>query len=198
MSRDQLLTLPTLLTILRVVLIPSILKCFMTHSFKAGFWLLIGALVTDVIDGAAARYLRQESYVGQLLDPLADKIFMGSILTAFSFEWIPAFSLPFWFWQIFVIKEALLIIGAFYIVCIHGGHTIKAGFWGKASMVLQAFLVTWIAWQLMYEFRSSYATELLLVINSLVMIIALCAYLNQLPFCRRFLCNGWLLRFWPS
>ncbi len=70
------LTLPNLLTGLRLALMPLLAIFIEVHM---GWWalaILVLAGITDVLDGYFARSLRQESDIGKLMDPVADKIFL--------------------------------------------------------------------------------------------------------------------------
>jgi CDP-diacylglycerol--glycerol-3-phosphate 3-phosphatidyltransferase len=73
-------TLPNFLSILRVVLVPF-LGAALRHPDPVAarplvLALLVAAFVTDWFDGRIARWTRQESGWGRLLDPIADKIFV--------------------------------------------------------------------------------------------------------------------------
>lgn len=72
--------LPNLLTSLRLLILPALwLFAAQGRSTWIGVGLLL-ALLTDVLDGAAARWLKQETPLGALLDSLADKLLTLSVL----------------------------------------------------------------------------------------------------------------------
>lgn len=80
MSRSHLKLLPNLLTSLRLLLVPALwIFALQGRSTWLGIGLLL-ALLTDVLDGAAARWLKQETALGALLDSLADKLLTLSVL----------------------------------------------------------------------------------------------------------------------
>lgn len=83
MPRTMQLNLPTLLTLLRIALIPVFLSVFFA-SFQGANWLctaLFGlAAVTDWLDGYLARRLNQISAFGAFLDPVADKLMVATAL----------------------------------------------------------------------------------------------------------------------
>ncbi len=78
-----MLNLPNILTISRIVVIPVIFLSIYIHS---GLWsILAGALfvtasITDYLDGYFARSRNQNSVLGRLLDPIADKLLVVSAL----------------------------------------------------------------------------------------------------------------------
>ncbi len=79
----MLTTLPNLLTLSRIAVIPILLALF----YVEGGWvrwiacgLFTAACLTDYFDGYFARALKQVSPLGQYLDPIADKLLVASVL----------------------------------------------------------------------------------------------------------------------
>lgn len=75
--------IPNLLTMIRIWAIPAIVATFFIHTpFWAwtGVVLFVIAGITDYMDGYLARHLNQLSRFGRVLDPIADKLLVGSIL----------------------------------------------------------------------------------------------------------------------
>ncbi len=91
------LTIPNLLTIFRVLLIPIILYFIFNDSLLNIFLALslygISAL-TDAFDGLLARKLNQASEFGAYFDPLADKFLIWSVFTVFSLK--TSLFIPLW------------------------------------------------------------------------------------------------------
>lgn len=82
------LALPNLLTYGRIVAVPAVAAClFWSQVFQGGLWLRWVALVifitaglTDLLDGYFARLWAQQSTLGRMLDPIADKLLVASCL----------------------------------------------------------------------------------------------------------------------
>lgn len=76
------LTIPTQLTLLRVLLIPVMVVCFYQPEWGALLATSIFALagITDWADGYLARKMNQESSFGAFLDPVADKLIVAVAL----------------------------------------------------------------------------------------------------------------------
>lgn len=76
-------TLPNLLTLVRILLIPLIVILFWMEG-DDGRWITLAVFVTacltDFFDGRLARRCGQETKLGRLLDPIADKLLVGSML----------------------------------------------------------------------------------------------------------------------
>ena len=79
----MLLTVPTMLTILRIALVPVLVLFFylpFSWSNFACVVIFVLAAVTDIADGAIARRTGQTSRFGEFLDPVADKIMVTTAL----------------------------------------------------------------------------------------------------------------------
>jgi CDP-diacylglycerol--glycerol-3-phosphate 3-phosphatidyltransferase len=77
------LTVPTMLTLLRIALVPVLVLVFYlpyTWSNIACLVIFVAAAVTDIADGAIARSTGQTSRFGAFLDPVADKIMVTTAL----------------------------------------------------------------------------------------------------------------------
>ena len=86
--RSRSLALPNLLTYGRIVAVPAVVGCLYWQALLGGgLWLrwlalaiFIAAGVTDILDGYFARIWQQQSSLGRMLDPIADKLLVASCL----------------------------------------------------------------------------------------------------------------------
>jgi cardiolipin synthase len=81
--RAHFSSLPNLLTYGRILAVPALVACF----FVTGDWgrwlamsIFIAAGVTDILDGYVARAWQQQSALGRMLDPVADKLIVSAAL----------------------------------------------------------------------------------------------------------------------
>ena len=80
--------IPNLLTYGRILAVPLIVLCFFiegrleSSDFArwTAFWLFVVASLTDYLDGYLARIWNQTSNIGRMLDPIADKLLVASVL----------------------------------------------------------------------------------------------------------------------
>lgn len=82
-SRGHALALPNLLTYGRIVAVPALVGCFYLDGFLANWLALavfLAACVTDYLDGYLARAWQQQSALGRMLDPIADKLLVAAAL----------------------------------------------------------------------------------------------------------------------
>lgn len=100
--------LPNFLTALRIFLAPIILVFFFDKKYPLAFVLFFVAVTTDYADGFLARKWNVVSFTGKILDPFADKVLLGSILTSL---WMKGIVFSYVYWSI-VIRDVTLLIGA--------------------------------------------------------------------------------------
>lgn len=91
-------TLPNILTLLRIILIPVFILFFYL-PFEGHYWssagIFIAASVTDALDGFLARKLKQSSRFGAFLDPVADKLIISAALLLCTAKFAtPWFTIP--------------------------------------------------------------------------------------------------------
>jgi len=92
--RSHSLALPNILTYGRIAAVPVVVGCmYWQNILHGGLWLrwaalavFIGAGVTDFLDGYFARIWGQQSSLGRMLDPIADKLLVGSCLLMLAAE----------------------------------------------------------------------------------------------------------------
>jgi cardiolipin synthase len=81
-GRGRFASLPNLLTYGRILAIPALVACFFKGDWGrwAAMWIFIAAGVSDFLDGYLARAWEQQSAVGRMLDPIADKLIVSAAL----------------------------------------------------------------------------------------------------------------------
>lgn len=80
MKRDVVFNLPNILTYGRIVAVPAVAACFYFEG-NTPRWIALGifivAAITDFFDGYLARAWQQQSALGRMLDPIADKLLVS-------------------------------------------------------------------------------------------------------------------------
>jgi CDP-diacylglycerol--glycerol-3-phosphate 3-phosphatidyltransferase len=128
LSREQIMTLPNGVTIIRVIAIPFILiMLFYPGRFPqfATALLFFGAAITDSLDGYLARRRGMVTTLGKFLDPLADKLLIVTALIAL----IPARDIP--IWMVIVIVGREIAITGLRGIAVSQNIIISASLWGK-------------------------------------------------------------------
>lgn len=102
---DRWATVPNALSVLRLALVPVFVWLMLVaHADGWAFALLVVSGVTDWLDGKLARLLDQQSRVGELLDPLVDRVYMVVTLVTFVARGI----IPWWLAVLLVGRDLLL------------------------------------------------------------------------------------------
>jgi cardiolipin synthase len=76
-------SLPNILTYARIIAIPALVACFFVSGDWGrwtAMWIFIAAGVSDFLDGYLARAWGQQSAIGRMLDPIADKLIVAAAL----------------------------------------------------------------------------------------------------------------------
>lgn len=100
-------TLPNALSFLRILGVPFFL--WLVIWAQADVWafaLLVVAGASDWLDGFLARKLNQTSPIGALLDPLADRLYIGAIVVGLAVRTI----IPWWLVAVLLIRELMLLL----------------------------------------------------------------------------------------
>ena len=79
MKLSQLLTAPNQLTLLRMMFVPFIVIDLVAGHYRWALILFVLAGFSDGLDGLLARTLKQQTVLGQYLDPIADKLLLSTM-----------------------------------------------------------------------------------------------------------------------
>ncbi|HXG57629.1 MAG TPA: CDP-alcohol phosphatidyltransferase family protein [Thermoanaerobaculia bacterium] len=133
------MTVPNVLTLLRLLLVP----CFLFASFRSmyteAFVIFVTAAMTDVLDGFIARRFNQRSRLGAILDPAADKSLMvGGYLFYTLRGPLPVVNLPGWLTFVVFVRDILIVLFAYLLYTRVNVKRFPPSWAGKTSTVLQA------------------------------------------------------------
>lgn len=162
-----------LLTTLRFLLIPVYIVMFFMGEHTVAFVVVVLSIATDVADGYIARKWNQTTYVGSMLDPLADKCMMIAIVLTFLIRgWIP--------WQaaaVIFFRDIGMILGSL-IFHLQGKKMAAANVLGKSTTVLFYLAILLIVLQIEFAFT-------VLWIAIVVSLIASITYITEMKFINR-------------
>lgn len=126
---------PNQITIIRFALVPVVYLLLKSNNFGLALVVFVIAASTDFIDGAMARTRDQITDVGKMIDPVADKLLIISVLLFIGFKYLIVR-----IFVAFIILELLAVIfGTFFAHKV--GKPIGANVFGKIKMILQSFSV---------------------------------------------------------
>ncbi len=111
--KKDLLTIPNLLSLFRLLLIPIYMVIYLNATTSADYLIAAGILavscLTDAIDGQIARHFNMISTIGKILDPFADKATQFTLILCLAIRNPVIWTLVF----LFVIKEGFQLIAGF-------------------------------------------------------------------------------------
>ena len=128
----RVLTIPNAISAARLAGVPVFLWLLLgPRSQTADWWalgLLIASAASDWLDGKIARALHQESSLGQVLDPAADRLYIAATVVALAIRGI----IPWWLVGVLAARE-LGMAGLLGVLRRHGYQALQVSFAGKAA-----------------------------------------------------------------
>ncbi|HYE65066.1 MAG TPA: CDP-alcohol phosphatidyltransferase family protein [Pyrinomonadaceae bacterium] len=144
----RIITLPNLLTMFRMVLIPVFVSLLFYQQFFWALAVFVVAGVTDGLDGLFARRFDQKSQLGTILDPIADKLLL---VTSFIVLSLPSITpqqpppshlpVPFWVTTAVISRDIFIIVGAAAINIVTGFRRFRPSWLGKLNTTVQILAV---------------------------------------------------------
>ena len=128
--RGKILTIPNILSLIRVCLIPLFVWLYLAQDdvLATAIVLLLSGL-TDALDGFIARHFNMISDFGKALDPFADKLMVLSALVCHGLSGV----IPLSAIVIVGIKELIMIVGGFCLL--NSGMVVYSNYLGKTATV---------------------------------------------------------------
>lgn len=131
-SKEQMFTIPNLLCMVRILLIPFIIWAFFSpepfYYFAPG--LIAASAFTDVVDGKIARKFHSVTDLGKALDPLADKLTQLAMAVCLAIRYALMRVLA----AIFIVKEGVMLLLGY--LAMRKGEVKSARWFGKLNTVV--------------------------------------------------------------
>ena len=128
-NADRVLTVPNIISIVRLAGVPLFL--WLVLGPQADGWalaVLMASGITDWLDGFLARKLNQTSKLGQVLDPVADRLYILAVVIGLAWRDI----IPWWLAVLLPARD-LLLWGLVPFLRTRGYHALPVHFLGKAA-----------------------------------------------------------------
>ena len=140
---SRIVTVPNLLTVFRMVLIPVFVSLLFYQRFVIALGVFIVAGITDGLDGLLARRFNQKSQLGTILDPIADKLMLVTAFVVLSMrsvfpQPVPShLPIPFWVTVAVISRDVFILVGAAAINVVTGFRGFRPSMLGKINTVIQ-------------------------------------------------------------
>ena len=163
---------PNILTFTRILLIIPFSISLLSENYIKACEILIFSGITDFLDGFFARILHQQTKLGEILDPIADKLTLISIMVCLSIK----FKSIVYFMIILIIKElCMLLAGAFMLK--KTKKTIKAKWYGKLATAFFYFsIASIVSIKALWGIENKFLVNVLMSFTALLMLYAMIKY----------------------
>ncbi|MBD0384290.1 CDP-alcohol phosphatidyltransferase family protein [Paenibacillus sp. WST5] len=155
-----------MLTISRFLLIPVYLMFFFNGYIKIAFLILLLAGLTDILDGYLARTRGLITQVGVMLDPLADKCMMITVILSLLISGM----IPWEAAAAMFIRDLGMIIGSAFFH-FRGKLTVPANVMGKLTTVLYYLAILFIVFELTFAITYLWFVIIVSFVTSIIYII---------------------------
>lgn len=140
MKLSQLLTAPNQLTLLRMMFLPFIVIKLVEGHYSLALILFVLAGFSDGLDGLLARTLKQQTVLGQYLDPIADKLLLSTMFLVLSI----LHKIPWKFTVLVFSRDVSILFASAVLYAIAGLRDFRPSIFGKANTFAQVAAVFFV------------------------------------------------------
>ena len=130
---EPILGFPNQLTILRMICAPAVVALTLDGKLGEAVAVFVFGAITDVFDGLIARFYKQRTALGAILDPLADKMLLGSVFVALSFADSVPVRIPKWLTVAVLSRDAIIVVSVLAIAFVSSRRGFAPSLLGKIS-----------------------------------------------------------------
>jgi cardiolipin synthase len=159
---SRIVTVPNLLTVFRMVLIPVFVSLLFYQRFVLALGVFVLAGVTDGLDGLLARRFDQKSQLGTILDPIADKLMLVTAFVVLSMRAVFPHPLPshlpvpFWVTVAVISRDVFILVGAAAINIVTGFRRFRPSLLGKINTTVQIVAIAAIMFAASVPYGTGY------------------------------------------
>jgi cardiolipin synthase len=169
------LSIPNLITLGRIILVPIVVWAITSGEMRAAFFLFVAAGISDAVDGFLAKRFHMTSELGALIDPLADKALIVSIYVALSIA--GALPIPL---VILVVSRDIMIVSGFMLSWVVGKPMpVRPHPVSKANTAVQIVLATLVLAERGFGFDASLAVKVIIGLVAVLTLLSIGFYLAE-------------------
>jgi len=160
--------IPNLLSIIRIGLVYPILNNIFIGNFVVSLGYFLVASLTDALDGFLARKMKWQTYLGTLLDPIADKLLLSGTIFIL---WLNSY-IPLYIFIIFIGRDVAILLGAAVHMTLMESETPLPNILGKITTGLQiAYIVVILFFQIFQISLSLFVLDVFILIVTLLSLV---------------------------
>jgi cardiolipin synthase len=169
------MSIPNVITLGRVILVPVIFWLLISGNTKAAFVAFVCAGLSDAVDGFLAKRFNLQTELGSYLDPMADKLLIASVYIALGV----AAKLPSWLVIAVVSRDILIVVAVLLAWVIGSPLQIRPLIVSKANTVAQIVLASFVLADEGFGLGLSRVREVLVWITGTLTLLSLAFYLRE-------------------
>jgi len=185
---SQLLTYPNQLTLLRMMFLPFIVIHLVNGHYRWALILFVIAGMSDGLDGLLARMLKQQTMLGQYLDPIADKLLLSTTFLVLSI----LHKIPWKFTVLVFSRDISILFASAVLYAIAGLRDFRPSIFGKANtfaqvaafffvMMLQIDHARWVEIARLTFLRATFAFTIISALHYVILVGRRLKTHHQLP-----------------
>jgi cardiolipin synthase (CMP-forming) len=138
---EPVFTIANQLTILRMALVPALVLLALSRRYDWALGVFVLAGISDLLDGLIARIGHQQTTLGAVLDPVADKLLLASSFVVLA--WGPGLSCPIPVWLVVVVlsRDVIILVSVAVVNLTLGRRVFHPSNLGKVSTLCQLLTV---------------------------------------------------------
>jgi cardiolipin synthase len=145
---SQILSAPNQLTLMRMMFVPFIVIKLVEGHYSSALILFVLAGLSDGLDGLLARTLKQQTVLGQYLDPIADKLLLSTMFMVLSI----LHKIPWKFTVVVFSRDITILLASAVLYAIAGLRDFRPSVFGKANTFAQVAAIFFV---LLFEINKS-------------------------------------------
>jgi cardiolipin synthase (CMP-forming) len=167
------LNLPNLISLARLLLVPAEIWLIFDGRYGLAFWVLVGAGISDALDGFIAKRFDRRTRLGAMLDPFADKAMLVSVYITLGV----IHQLEPWLVVLVVVRDALIVGGFLLIQAVAVGKHSDPLFISKLNTGAQIILIGFVLGRLGLDAAPGWPDLVLSLVVAATTIISGLSYL---------------------
>jgi len=133
----------------------------------AAILVFVVAIISDGVDGIIARAFKQKTFLGTILDPVADKVLLMSATIILSLPLGLKYKIPSWLTVAIISRDILILVGGLLIYLVMGKIKFSPHYLGKITTFLQMVTIFLVLVQSEFTGILFYLTMLFTILSGL-------------------------------
>ena len=174
-SRGADLSIPNLITLGRILLVPVVVWAITAGEMRAAFVLFLAAGISDAVDGFLAKRFGMATELGAYLDPLADKAMLVSIYVALGIT----DAVPRWLVILVVSRDIMIVSAVILSWVVDKPVPLKPLAVSKLNTVAQIALACVVMAALGFDFDATIAVTVLTAVVTALTLLSVAFYVAE-------------------